>query len=324
MPPDGAGATRFGNEWDLARTTTALAGTNVRHIAVDAAHYGVVAGIKHFLKVHDGPSHAAANHFWIQAITEMAAENGAKVLLTGQMGNGTVSWTGNSSALLALLQRKHHIAWQLFIHTKKNRIKKHGKAIGDILCHADSALNVKMAELLDLKRRMDRAGYDRTLTVSPLRDHRLVFFGPAWSVAAGLWSEIGAMHSLSVRDPTANLALIEFLLRVPDDQFRRAGQGSSLYRRTLSGRLPQAVLAGGTKGLQAADLGHRILQELPAVRKHLDDLDANPVAREVLDLPNMRRCLEELVKKVDPTTTTNAGNILLRGVGVGLFLLSLD
>ena len=37
-----------------------------------------------------------------------------------------------------------------------------------------------------------------------------------------------------------------------------------------------------------------------------------------------RNGLEELVGKVDPRTTTNAGSILLRGLGVRLFLLDLD
>jgi hypothetical protein len=82
-------------------------------------------------------------------------------------------------------------------------------------------------------------------------------------------------------------------------------------------------LAGRVKGLQAADLGHRILRELPDIREKLDDLDAHPVAREFLDLPLMRQSLEELVGKVDPRTTTNATSILLRGLGVGLFLLHL-
>jgi len=52
----------------------------------------------------------------------------------------------------------------------------------------------------------------------------------------------------------------------------------------------------------------------------LASLDAHPVAREFLDLPRLRDCLQDLVVKVDPVTTSKAGTILLRGLGVGLFL----
>ena len=46
------------------------------------------------------------------------------------------------------------------------------------------------------------------------------------------------MHAMSIRDPTSNLDLLDFLLRVPDSQFRRHGQGSSLFRRAFRTRLP--------------------------------------------------------------------------------------
>ena len=131
------------------------------------------------------------------------------------------------------------------------------------------------------------------------------------------------MHALSVRDPTCNLAMIEFLLRVPDTQYYRTGKGSFLLRSTFQGRLPEEVLNGSRKGLQSADLGHRILRELPAMRRCLDVLDAHSAASELLDMPLVRKCLDDLVTSVDPDTTRAAGSILLRGLGVGLFLCRL-
>jgi asparagine synthase (glutamine-hydrolysing) len=177
-----------------------------------------------------------------------------------------------------------------------------------------------MASQLDLDNRMRAAGHDPTFQFSPVEDLRSRFILPTWCIGTGLWSEIGARHAISFRDPTCNLAMVEFLLRVPDSQFRRNGQGSSLFRRSFSGRLPEPVLEGRRKGLQSADLGHRILKELPAMQECLASLDAHPVAREFLDLPRLRDCLRDLMVKVDPKTTSNAGAILLRGLGVGLFL----
>jgi asparagine synthase (glutamine-hydrolysing) len=113
---------------------------------------------------------------------------------------------------------------------------------------------------------------------------------------------------------------VEFILRVPDDQFRRQGQSNWLFQRTFRNRLPEPVLNGHRKGLQAADVGHRILRELPAFRECLDSLDSVPEAKEILDMQLLRRSLEDLVAKVDPNTTARAAQILLRGLGVGLFL----
>jgi asparagine synthase (glutamine-hydrolysing) len=185
---------------------------------------------------------------------------------------------------------------------------------------AYSALNIHMASELDLDGLMRAEGYDPTFTFSPLEDIHRRFFLPAWSIGVGIWPEIGARHSVSLLDPTFNLSLVEFILRVPDDQFRHGGQSSWLFRRAFRNRLPEPVLNGERKGLQAADVGHRILRELPAIRASLNSLDSLPEAQEMLNMPLLHRCLEDLVAKVDPDTTARAGTILLRGLGVGLFL----
>jgi len=322
----------------MAHATAEMAGATVQHIPVDAAEYGVIQGIEHILDIHDGPSHAAGNHYWLQAVTQTAAGNGAAVVLTGQMGNAAVSWAGNGSALLALLQGHSDTAWRLLLHAEPNpwltlkrqvlkplltparRAYRRLKSPGCRPWQAYSALNPQMASQLNLDQRMRAAGFDPTFIFSPLEDMRLRFFWPAWSIGTGFWSELGARHSLSFLDPTFNLPLVEFILRVPDDQFYRRGQGSWLMRRAFRNRLPEAVLNGRQKGLQAADVGHRILRELPAFREALDSLDSLPQAQELLDMQLLHRTLEDLVVKVDSDTTARAGQILLRGLGVGLFL----
>lgn len=338
FPPDGAGKRKLGNEWDAAHATALMAGANVRHIAVDAAEYGILGGIEHYLNLHDGPGHAAGNQFWVRAMTEIAARDGAALMLCGQMGNATVSWTGNGSALLALRERRPQVAWHLLLHAESNpwmtlkrqilrpaitaplRFLRRLQWLGRHPWQQYSALNPRLAAALDLDARMRAAGYDYTFTFSPLEDLRPRFLKPAWISAANIWSEIGARHGLCILDPTANLELLEFLLRVPDSQFRRDGQGSSLFKRVFRRRLPDRVLDGRRKGLQASDLGHRIVREQSSFRDCLDSLDSHPLAGEVLDLPLLRRCLRDLVVRIDPITTANARRILVRGVGVGMFL----
>ena len=338
MPADGAGDRRMGNEWDLAHSTAVMAGANVQHIPIDAANYGVLQGIEYLLDVHDGPSHAASNQYWIQAVTEAAARDGAGVVLTGQMGNATVSLTGNGSALLAILQGYSATALRLFLHAEPNpwltlkrqilkplltpglRAFRRFKTPRGRPWQAYSALNIHMASELDLDRRMRAEGYDPTFTFSPLEDLRRRFFRPRFSVAAGIWQEMAARQVISFLDPTFNQSMVEFLLRVPDDQFRRGGQSRWLFQQAFRNRLPAPVLNGERKGLQAADVGYRILRELPAIRASLNSLDSLPEAQEMLDMPLLHRCLENLVAKIDPDTTARAGTILLRGLGVGLFL----
>jgi asparagine synthase (glutamine-hydrolysing) len=177
-----------------------------------------------------------------------------------------------------------------------------------------------MALELDIDGRMRAGGHDPTFSGSLMDDTRRRLLQPAFSIGPGIMAEAGAKHGISILDPTANISLIEFLLSVPDEQFRRRGQSSWLFQRAFRESLPEPVVQGRRKGLQASDVGHRILRELPAFRQCLDSLDPVPEAREILDLQLMRGCLEDLVAKIDPGTTARAGMILLRGLGVGLFL----
>jgi asparagine synthase (glutamine-hydrolysing) len=338
LPPDGSGKRRLGNEWEMAQATATMAGANVQHVAIDAASYGIIQGIEYLLDTHDGPSHGASNQYWIQAINDAAFQRGAGALLTGQLGNATVSWSGNGSALRALLDGNQGTALRLFFHGEPNpwltlkrqvlkplltpglRAFRRLKSPRSGSWQTYSALNPQMASEVDLNGRMRAAGFDPTFTFSPLEDLRLRIFWPVFGIGFGIGAEQAAFHSFSSLDPTANLSLVEFILRVPDDQFRLRGKTSWLMRRTFRNRLPDPVLNGQCKGLQGADVGHRILRELPAFRECMSSLDSLPEAQAFLDMPLLHRCLDDLVVKVDPGTTSNASRILLRGLGVGLFL----
>jgi asparagine synthase (glutamine-hydrolysing) len=88
----------------------------------------------------------------------------------------------------------------------------------------------------------------------------------------------------------------------------------------MAGRLPDAVLRSRHKGLQAADIGYRVLADRGAVTAALDRIHEHPVARAWLDVPRMRSVLDALDRGVTPESTHSTGAILLRGMSVGLFL----
>ncbi|MGD0480668.1 MAG: asparagine synthase-related protein [Terracidiphilus sp.] len=338
LAPDGAGKGRIGNEWELARATAIMAGANVNHIPIDARDYGVIAGVEHVLDMHDGPGHPASNYFWLHAIMEACSQRGVGVLLVGEAGNFTVSYAGNGSVLRSMLQGQPATALQLFMHGEPNPLhllkrqvlkpllapaRRHLQRLKTPLrspWQAYSALNVQMAKQLHMDRRMRKAGYDPTFISSGLDDLRDLLYKPECGTSCSVLSEVNAWHSVTRLDPAANHALLEFLLRVPDEQYYRHGQRSFLFKRAFENRMPREVVFAQEKGLQSADLGHRIVRELPIFEDCLQSLESIPEAREMLDLPLLRQCLAEVVAKVDPVTTERAGAILVRGIGVGLFL----
>ena len=336
--PDGAGKERTGNEWDLAHATATMAGENVRHIPLDARDYRIIAGVEYHLDMHDGPGHAASNQYWCKAVMDACSGSGAGVLLVGSLGNATTSWMGNGSAALAFRQGDFATALRLLFQGEANpwlalkrqvlkpiltpgrRLLRQVRRPFESPWRHYFALNAEFAKQLDMDGRMRDAGFDPTFTPNPFVDIRQYFFWPEFGTTACAWSDLNAWHSMPCLDPTANLSLLEFLLRVPDDQSFRNGEGSFLIKRALRGRMPDPVLYSRRKGLQAADLGHRIIREKAEFRECLRSLESIPEAAAILDLPLLHRSLAEILKEVNPRTTANAVNFLIRGIGVGVFL----
>ena len=342
FPAAGASKHRLGDEQALAQATAAHIG-NIDFTAVAAAHSGVLAGIEDMLALHDQAGHAAANFYWILEILRLAQQQGVRVLLTGQGGNASVSWAGIGNLWPALRGGDWASCWSamrsceigLWPSLKRQMLKPALLPLQQTLERlkkpdpapwaAYSAIHPQFATSIGLHQRMLAAGHDPSFRSSlQPRDSRWARFrlGRLGSAQLGsLWMECGAAHQLDVRDPTRDRRLLEFCWQVPDSVFWANGRQRGLLVKGMPQCLPASVLHSQRKGLQAADLGHRVLAEKAQIVAALDRLAAHPQAREWLDIPRMRAVLATLEQQVNPQTTQQTGTILLRGLSVGLFLL---
>lgn len=339
--PDGAPASCLGDEGPLARSVAEHIG-NIEFIPVAAAQASPLGAIERALDIHGQPVHGVGNTYWMLDILALAQQRGARVLLTGQGGNATVSWAGTGSLLPDLLGGhwgalmgawrdrpggagqliKRHL-WRPLMEPARHavrRVSRHGAAPWG----GYSAINPAFAAALGLSQRMRLADHDpdRGTILDPRHPQTARFrLGLRNSAALGAaWMGFGAAHQLEVRDPTRDRRVIEFCWRTPDSVFWAQGRQRGLIRAGLTGQLPDSVLLPGRAGRQSADLGHRLNQERAAVAAALERVAAHPLARECLDLSAMHAALHALEQTVTPQTTIRSVMVLLRGLGVGLFL----
>ncbi len=116
---------RFGNELPFASATAAAAG-NVDVRTFTSERISPIQGIRRALEVFGEPMQAASNAFWILDLLELASTSGCDMLLTGQLGNPVISWTGDplSQPLLYQLQLLGARRWA------KARLKR--RRVGDV------------------------------------------------------------------------------------------------------------------------------------------------------------------------------------------------
>lgn len=320
----------FGDEQELAKATADFCG-NIDLQLISAENTSPLEGILKIVDLRDEPSHAAGNHFWIVALMAEAQKQGIDVLLTGQGGNGTVSWpTGNNLSTGKLVDAR----FEDFKHLKtlKSRILKPmipGPVLDlyRLLKHGHnpwleySAISADFAQDIQLGRLMKEMKHDPNFSINPFtREAHRQIINPGCSQLGTIWQSNSAGFSIEVRDPTLDRRLIEFCFAVPDDQYVRNGKGRMLLRRAMKGHMPEEVLWNERRGRQAADIGFRVQQNYPELSDVLEQFEKSELVSYYLNVPKMKTILESIKSKVTKENTGFCVTTLLRGIGTGIFL----
>jgi asparagine synthase (glutamine-hydrolysing) len=308
----------FGNELPFAEATAAAVGIEL--VKINGASLSPITAIRHALEIHDEPGHAAANQFWILELLAAAQQAGCTTLLTGQLGNAGISWTGWPTWRWVLHQRsvqsvgrllKMRIRPYLPIAVRRARLARASPPD-----FRGTAINRRFADRLGLHRRQVA---EMWLSSRPL-EQRLEILGAGMSIVGALWQECGAAYGLDVRDPCGDSRLLMFVLAIPDDIFTdpATGMDRRLIREAMAGRLPDPVRLNRHRGLQAGDLVPRLRATAHEVDQTLDELATGPAAT-YLDIVRMRESWRRIQTDDRPEALRAAGSILTRGIMAGLF-----
>ncbi len=331
------------DEWPLAQAVARWY-PNINHYPIDAAAVTPLQGIAKALAIHHAPQHAAVNEYWIMALHEAARERGIGVMLNGQLGNGGVSWSGGRDRIFCLFASGK---WDEGRRAMTQWRRRHGRswigAVAECLVKPVlrpywppvprrlwrilppwseiAAIHPDFAARLNLAQTM-RAG-NSVGAIEPARERRetLVRNG---MMAGPIWHAQGAAFGMEVRDPTADVRLLDFCLGVPDEQNVKDGGQRMLIRRAMEGILPPEVQWNTLRGKQAADAAFRLRRNAGEMEAILERLERHARAASYLDLPLMRRVWNELAENVTPRTSWRAATLLLRGIMCGCFLEGIE
>jgi asparagine synthase (glutamine-hydrolysing) len=341
--PDSGHLDRTQDEWPLAQATAQLVG-NIDAVACPTEHMSPVEGIHRWLDMAGIPMHGACNAFWLIDIAEQAATHGASVLLTGQLGNATVSWAGTGD-LRGLLHRKGVSAVVAELRADgsgwwaatRNRLAKPAlrpawhrlrKVWGDARrrhpgWHDFALLRPEFVDELGLEDAMRQANHDPSFTsVSAQRVQlfRLSLLGGADNGLAA-WSALGQASGLAVRDPTRDRRLVELCWRLPDELFWANGRGRGLIRQGMRDRLPREVLDCSQKGLQASDLHARLRDCRGELLSQVEEVCRHAVARQWLDVARLKAVSAAAVTEGPGASGMAPLAHMLRALAAGMFIV---
>jgi asparagine synthase (glutamine-hydrolysing) len=342
VPVDGTVGARnaIANEGPSAAATAAIY-ANIDHVRVQTGGQSPLAGMDKHFRVFERPILNPCNAVWSDAINDMAAARGISVMLTGQMGNMSISHSGLQQ--LSMLARAGALpsAARLFWQLTKRGYGWRGLAaqtIGPFLPPAlwaslaraagaghgladYSALRPDAFQGYGVAARAKERGLDPSYR--PWADSRVMRLWVLRRTDLGVYYKgMLAGWGVDMRDPTADRRLIELALRIPERQFILNGVERSLARRALADRLPPAVVAEQRRGLQAADWHLGFAKAQAAIGEELAAQGRNPQARAIINIERLQQAMAEWPNS-DPRQDKTAmlyRHAMLRSVAAGHFL----
>lgn len=333
---------RLSDEGPLAAATAAMY-PNIEHVLVRSGDAMPVDTLDRDYYLYDQPVLNLCAWVWGRAINAEICNRKLYVLLTGGMGNMTLSYDG-SELLAELMGRGQWINWARNLvriaggghwHLRGALAATFGPwlptALWQFLTRAfqGQSFDIREYSAIHPRRLAELALQSRA------RAHGLDFTYRPWKdgVAMRLWvlnRLDGGNHikgtlagwGIDARDPTADRRLIEFCLSVPTEQFFYRGMPRALARRLLTGNVPPEVLSQRRRGLQTADWHEGLTAARQQIAGEISRLENTPAAVRALDLARLRRLTENW-----PTGGWERPEIidqyrlsLLRGISCGHFL----
>ena len=266
------------------------------------------------------PYKAFVNYPTLQEIYTLASKEGCLVMLSGQMGNSTISYGNMDHVFYHLYEKKKYptlLKWlnNLALHMKLPRKKfipsylRYLKEVATEYKNGTSTdytllnpyLNNLFAEKYPVKNRFDlgRMEFFSPLPNTPeVYRNQLCFLGG--STYMGEWeTKIGLKHGILLRDPTKDIRILSFCYHLPYRYFAYKGTTKWLIRGNMKDMLPAHILNQWDRhGKQNEDWYLRILRDYKDIKPHFDKLLGNPELEKYIDTQKIRSLLNEPVSSL--------------------------
>jgi asparagine synthase (glutamine-hydrolysing) len=327
----------------LASARVAAMYGNMEHVVIRTGHLSPLDYLDRNFFLYDQPVLNICNNVWISAINDAARQRKSMVLLTGQVGNASLSYSGNEvfSELLAKMQwgkwarmvreARRNGGWTLRGAAVYSFAPWLPRRLWRLLLRVSqghvfsidqySAINPARLSELGLPSHVRAYGFD--FAFRPFKSGLAMRAQVLGGIDLGNYAK-GTLGGwgLDMRDPTADRRLIEFCFSLPTEFFFRNGIARGLARTVLADRVPAEVLADRRRGRQAPDWHDGVSTALPQLQDEVSRLAKIAPAARALDTARMKRLIENWPEAGwnRPEVTAPYRLALLRGISTGHFL----
>ena len=327
---------RFANEGALAAATATLH-PNIDHVLLPGSGRSPIGDLDLYAALFQRPVFNLCNHVWLSDIRSAAKAAGARVLLSGEIGNWTISAAPNS-LLADFLREGRFLAWAQAARglMRGGRARLRGVAISSFGPWLPDSLWRRISGLASGPEAWSTDPVHPRLRDAVAREQEAMRVGrprnsfddAVDALLAMDWGEhrkgILGGWGIDKRDPTADVRLIDFCLSLPLDMLMKGGERRPLARAALADRVAPAVLDERRKGYQSGDWHVGLTRDRAAVARLLDAMAENSTAASLIDVERLRGQVRNWPDGgwEDPRIIGDYRIGLLKGLTAGHFILA--
>lgn len=263
-------AGRIADESAIAAATVALH-SNIDHIVIRPSGASPLSALKKSQALLGRPVGHVCNNLWWSGINKAAQARGVSVMLTGELGNLTLSAGGGLEQLTDLVRTQRwpswwrearalaageHLRWRALLDASigpwlpENLYVRLGRLLAKSRRDPGDSSFLRRSWQKEMTRQAEFGGWQER----PPRDSRRRRVELIELADSGVFRKLSlAQWGVDERDPTADRRLIEFSLSLPVEAYLDQGERRPVLRAALADRLPAAVLDHRLRGHQAAD-----------------------------------------------------------------------
>jgi asparagine synthase (glutamine-hydrolysing) len=315
---------------------------NLEHVLIRATGRLDLTALDRHADAFEYPSKTVNNLGWMDSLYRGARNRGIRVILSGGMGNRTVSHDGLT--LLPYLLRHARLpslAREWLALRRRTYSHKHLAALtfGPYLPEPGWDL-IRWALRMPNPLAQMRMGLnpfalsDRRLRefvqrgrLTPANAHRaddrlMRWYCTQTPDVSRIWSGTLAAYDVETRDPLGDRRLMAFRAALPERQFLFQGRTKWLVRRAMQDTLP-AELVKQThrgRGQQAAEWFDAASQSREELREEVERLAVNPRIESLIDIPLLRSLLDAWPARPRDANQTFSYRRLLIVLGAARFM----
>ena len=321
---------RISDESTIAATVVARYG-NMDHLVLRSAGGSPLDPLEHDSRLFAQPVGFPCNNVWWRAANAAAQARGAGIMLTGEIGNLTISAGGLGVLADYIRDRQFGQWWREVAALRRGGPRWRGLMAASFGQWLPDRLVSLLASLsaggsVDEPGQLSLAAKLTSATQVPAppsprgeRERRWAMLKQVdpGAFRKGAWLNWG----VDERDPTSDRRLVEFCFSLPPSQLLGAGKTRRLARSGLADRLPAPIL-DGVRGYQFADWYEGFDRE--DLARFAKKVAASPVAAEAINFDAVDRLIAEWPVG-DWASARTIGTYrlgLLRALAAGAFALN--